>query len=259
MTESAVAGHYHPFAHNKFNGQITTASARILNFHAHIIRNIMQPDDSGVFIGTSFESGVTIPLHHFMNNVYLRTDAVAATAPVRIELFQGALDTGTILLDKYFPASNFPANSEIQLSMPEWLEWVDGVSYNTIYSSANTFSLKTNAAGTATWSAADISLVTEDDMLQTTEWISGNNFQNRQWKIENNKIYVYNYEDNTQTGTFQDNIQYWDTLTSEDFAYEKVDSNRIVRIPENKQMIVYGSFELEGTLELDGGSLVLIH
>ena len=48
----------------------------------------------------------------------------------------------------------------------------------------------------------------------------------------------------------------FDVATDNNFSYESVPENKKLKIYQNMQMAVFGEFELEGTLTLDG-TLVL--
>ncbi len=47
-----------------------------------------------------------------------------------------------------------------------------------------------------------------------------------------------------------------DIVTDNNFSYESVPTNKKIKIRENEQMAVFGGFEVEGELQLDG-TLVL--
>lgn len=208
-------GHLHFHAHSTFDGETTTEDTKMLNVYNYTERFIGQPDSSGSWTGTDYSVIVQGTANSLIGKGYLQTDTTAATEPVRIQVWEGTDETGPVVLDQTHPASHFPASSEIQITFDGYLEFDLGVFYFIKYTSNATFSLKMDVTNTYPWSAADLSEVREDDMLQTAEWISGNTYTSGDYSIQNNKIYVCNIT-GVQTDTFASNSDKWEILTSND-------------------------------------------
>ncbi|MBW1853105.1 MAG: LamG domain-containing protein [Deltaproteobacteria bacterium] len=265
-------GHFHFHAHAKFDGELSTSDARIIDAYTYTAREVQQPDNTGTFTGTSMDFIVPAAQHSLLAAVHLQTDTVGATAPVRYRGWQGSDDTGILIFDQYYPASKFhatiistsgllvvgkryvidtyvagddfinvgaPSNttgvdftatgttpttwtngstlsqSEITLEADGYLETLLGLNYYTRIESTANFSIKMEATNSFPWLAVDVSAVHEDDMLQTTEWLTGDTFTEDQWTIQNRKIYKCNTT-GVQNGTFASNIALWDDITEID-------------------------------------------
>ncbi len=213
MTEDSD-GHFHYHGHSKYDGQLSTSNAKIIDAYSYTERLVLQPDYSNEWTGTSWSSGSTGYVHNVSRKTYFKIGTTAPTAPVRFQMWEGTDDTGPKLFDRYYPASQFPASTEASIVTNGYLEQLAGVDTYSRISSTSTFSLLTNAAETSIWIAADVSFVREDDLMQTTEWISGETFTEDQWSVQNKKIYVCNTT-GVQTGTFASNIALWDLLSHE--------------------------------------------
>ncbi len=248
-------GHYHFHAHSEYDGETSITDAQILNIYQYTERLVYQPDESGNWTGTIYEFISPAPAHTLVTKGYLKTHTTAASEPVHIQTWVGTDDTGAKIFDQWYPASNFPALSEIDIEYSGGLEFETGNNYFTRYSSEENFSMKMNASNTFPWVAADMGMVREDNLLQTTPYVDGDTFTEGQYLIYNRKIYICNTT-GVQTGTFLDNFEKWNIISTNIYSWEKVEINTGIRIPENHQMTVHDAFNLEGTLLLEG-SLVL--
>lgn len=250
--------HLHTFAHNEFDGLVTIHDMRALNAYDFTPRAILQGDNSGTWTGKTQEFTILSPAHLLANDGYLQTDTVAATKPIRYRIWQGTDDTGPLIFDQTYPASEFPASTEVQFIAYGYVEFESGETYFHRIVSVADFSLKMDVTNTTPWFASDISFLSEDNMLQTTPWVSGAMFTANDWLIDSRKIYVCNVT-GVQTGTFAGNMDKWDPLhdgLNENFSYEKVISSKTLTIPEYQQMAVFGTFTVDGNVNLEG-SLVL--
>ncbi len=108
MTEDQD-GHYHFFSHSLFSGTLSTSDARIINAYNFEERRILQSDYSGDFTGLSIDFGITATNTTLMRNWCSKTGSTAATQPVRVQAWIGTDDTGIMIFDRYYPASDFPA------------------------------------------------------------------------------------------------------------------------------------------------------
>ncbi len=266
-------GHYHFHAHAKWDGQLSTSQAKIIDAYNFDVRRVLQPDNTGVVTKTEFGFSFPAANHALIEKAYFQTDAVVATTPVRIRVWAPTdtiLTSGTLLVgkkylisnyvagddftnvgaaynvtgvvfeatgttpttwtnssgitflsltfDQYYPASDFSASSEQSLVTTGLLEFFRGEIYHFQINCDTLMSFKTNAANTFPWFAVDVADVNEDDMLQTTEWVTGRSFTVGQWSVQNRKIYICNTA-GIQTGTFASNIALWDLLSHEGNDY----------------------------------------
>ncbi|MCP3686570.1 MAG: hypothetical protein GY861_28360 [bacterium] len=249
-----VDGHAHFHGHSMFDGQLSTTGARILTAYNYTERHVAQPDNTGSWTGTTFDFLFPSAEHVLVKKGYFQTGTMAATSPVRIKIWEGTDDTGLLSFNQLYPTNKFAASSEVSSNLDGYIEYGAGENYFFRVESEEDFSLKTNAAGTLLWLAVDQSYVHEDDMLQTTEWISGGTFIAGQLSVQNKQIYVCNTT-GIQTGTFASNVSSWDLLTdslNDQFSYEKIIAGKTVTIPENQQMALHSDLILDGILNLDG-------
>ena len=203
------------FAHNSFDGELSTSDAKIINAYDFEIRSIVVGDDSGEWSGTAYTYNYPSPDHRMLAKAYYKTGAIAATSPVRLQVWEGADDTGPVVFDQTYPEIIFIANSEIIITANGFVEFEKDLNYYVMLSSENNFSLRTTLDEVFPWTAGDISLVREDDMLQAIPYVDGDTFTEGQWAIKNLRIYKCNVT-GVQTGTFEDNSDKWDILGSGD-------------------------------------------
>lgn len=206
-----VDGHSHLFAHSRLIDGLSISDTKILNAYLFTERVIFQANNAGVWVGSNLEFTIFSADYILADSAYYQTDSVAATQPIRYQIWEGVDDTGTKIFDQIYPASEFPANTEIKITTAGSLEFEEGLTFFHRLNSTANFSLKTNVAQDTPWIAADISNVREDDLLQLIAWKSGESFIIGQWVIYENKIYVCN-TDGVQSGVFTDNLIYWDIL-----------------------------------------------
>ncbi len=199
-------------------GGLTTRLANIIHASEFFEESEFRTDVSSEFIGTSVErADINDVVHLITQKFYFKTGSTAATSPVRIQSWEGTDDTGTLLFDQFYPASDFPANTSIGLDLDGFLEFALGAETFTRISSDADFSLKGGADPTDWALSVDFSIVQDDDLLQTTEYIDGDNFDRGQWTTQDRKVYVCNVT-GTQAGGFSANLDKWDVLTSILFA-----------------------------------------
>ena len=204
-------GSFNLFAHNDFDGELSTSDTHILDVYEFRIREIVVSDDSGEFTGTEYTYNYPSPDHRMLRKAYYRTGAIAATKPIRLQVWEGVDNTGPIVFDRTYPASIFIANSEIQITAEGFVEFEKDKNYYVMLSSENSFSLKTTLDLQFPWTAGDISLVRKDDILQAVPYEDGETYTQDQWAIQGKKVYVCNVT-GVQNGTFEDNSDKWDVL-----------------------------------------------
>ena len=209
-TESSD-GHYHFHAHSEFDGETCIKDTQIVNAYNYTERQIIQPDNSGNWTGTTFNTIIPSVIHNIQYGAYLQTYSTAASEMVRVSLWVGTDDTGILVFDQKYPSIEFPADTEIRIVPDGYLEFDAGVTYYMRLSSVAEFSLKTDSTLAFPWLAADSSLVTEDNLLQTKPWKDGDSWNEDDYFIDSRNIYICNTT-GVQTGTFEENSDKWDSL-----------------------------------------------
>lgn len=235
--------HIHFHARSSVENGVTIDLAAIVNAIEFFTRVIIRSDDSGEFTGTSISTiDFNITAHLLSSKFYLKTGETAASQPVRIQAWKGTDETGLLIFDQTYPALEFPFNSEIALTLEGFLEFNIGDDTFTKISSDADFSLLTDIGATTWWLAIDFSSIKDDDLLQTTEYVSGDNFDQGDWTTKNRKVFECNIT-GIQTGLFTDNSDKWNQLVSlpkeyADIADRDADTefqitsniNRIIRV-----------------------------
>jgi hypothetical protein len=221
-TAVTIAGHhlmtrdsddqYHFYAHSAFNGETTDSSAKIVEAYQYIPRSVVVPDDTGEWTGQIYSYYISPSLdYRMLKKAYYKTGSIAATSPVRVQVWEGTDETGAISFDQTYPSSIFVANSEITITAEGFVEFREGANYYVKMSSDSPFSLRTTFDLSKPWTAGDAVLLREEDILQILQWKSGNLYTINQWVVYNKKIYVCNTT-GIQTGTFLDNLIKWEIL-----------------------------------------------
>lgn len=201
-------------ANSEFDGQLTRHDAQITKIHTYESKRVIQPDSGNLFTGTSF--GYTYPasINTMAKYAYFHTGPTAATQPVRGRIWEGTGPSGLLGVETWFPASEFPANTEIRITFDGYYEFEAGVTYYVEWDSPANFSMRTNTAATLPWFAVDALEFRKDDMLQTKDYISGDVFDKGQWTAYSGKIYSCDVS-GVQTGDFISNIDKWSPLVTE--------------------------------------------
>ena len=102
--------------HTEFVDGLSCCDTKILHHYNYVEREIFQSDNTGSYTGQSLTYGFVGTGDWITQSAYLQTDDIAATEPVRWEIFNGTDDTGTLIFDQTYPASGFPASTEINIT-----------------------------------------------------------------------------------------------------------------------------------------------
>lgn len=133
-------------------------------------------DDSGEFIGTVFnspESEFAVPVNALTIRAKVKIGSVAATKPVRYQIWEGSPETGVLLWDVNYPASAFgPAFGLFNEEAIGFVEVRSGTFLSARYSSEATFSLLTNAEVTIEAQVADLYLLEEVQLIEDRQTLS---------------------------------------------------------------------------------------
>jgi hypothetical protein len=149
--------------------------------------------------------------------VYYKTGAKPATQDITFQVWEGEDDSGVPFFEQTYPASLFVANTEITVKAKGYLEFDKDINYHIKISSAEDFSLKCTSDLLYPWTAGDISLVREDNLIQAEPWEAGKNYEVGNWVIENRRIFSC-LTAGVQTGDFASNNRRWNCV-SEHFDY----------------------------------------
>lgn len=212
ITKGAAEGDMHMLPHADFNGSLMTSDVHVVDAYSYTERVEYQPDNTGAWSGTELNYSILSPAHLLIDDGYLQTGPTAATQNIRWTMRASDPDTGQVIFDQTYPASQFVADTEIQLDARGYIEFETGITYYHKISSTGTFSLKTNAAMTAPWLAADTSFVRMDNLIQTKPWVTGDTWTAGDYIIDSRKIYICNVT-GAQTGTFASNASKWDAVS----------------------------------------------
>lgn len=213
LATEAADGHLHFHAHSEFDGELSTSDVQVLTAYSFTEHMAVVPDESGEWSGTTYNYNYPSTDHRMFKNVYFKTGATAATAPVRFRVWEGADDTATLIFNQYYPSSEFPANTEVKIAAAGYLEFDTGQNYYIRVSSSETFSLKTTVDLLYPYTYGDISLVREDNLLQTAPWIDGDTWTEGDYFIDSRKLYICNTT-GVQTGSFASNASLWNEIGS---------------------------------------------
>ncbi|MCK5611497.1 hypothetical protein KAR91_57030, partial [Candidatus Pacearchaeota archaeon] len=177
----------------------------------------VQPDESEEWTGTVFDYVHHTTSHALLKNLFIKIGATAPTAMVRLQVWKGTDDSGALALDQKYPMSDFSADSEADLYLVGMMEFENDEDYLFRYSSAETFSLKTDTTGVQPTLAIGFSRVREDRLLQAAPWVDGDTYVEDQWLITDRQISVCNV-DGVQSGTFAENADKWSVLVDKEYA-----------------------------------------
>jgi len=170
-----------------------------------IFRSIIQPDESGEWIGTTLRYDRPITSQFIYDKLYFKVGSVIATKHIRIRLYRNIEDRDHLFYDETFNYSTFsPANAEISINVKQDVSYIKGINIIAVYESEEPFSFKTNVDGTIPWIAMD-------QWLEHHEYIpSWDTWEEKTWNtneaiVKNGILYICQ-ESGSQTGTFDSNI-----------------------------------------------------
>ena len=215
LATESVDGHLHFHAHSEFDDVtgMSVKDTQVINAYSRDADVVYQADDTGLWTGTDFSFTMAAPAHILVKSLKYKTGPTAASDIIEIRIYEGTDNTGTLIFHQKYPASDWPANTEITLLFDGLVEYDKGQDYYVKYSSASPFSFKTDVTQTYPWFSGDTIYTREENLLQTAPWVDGDTYYKDQWLIDSRKIYVCNVT-GAQTGTFGDNSDKWDSLLS---------------------------------------------
>ncbi|MCP3685827.1 MAG: hypothetical protein GY861_24525, partial [bacterium] len=231
MAEHSEGTHKHLYAHRPVTSTGTADEVTVLKLTDHVIREISHSDESTTMVGNALNYQVVATKRVMLEKVYLKTGSTAATAPVTLRVYDGPDNTYPLMWKWTYPIIAFPANSEIELDIPGFLEYEAGETTSAYYSSTAAFSLKGSTGGQP-WRATDNYTAIEENMLATTEFVSGNSYTKGEWYVDGatKKVYICN-KTGTQTGTFSANSANWSPITADRSGVTGLLSGSILSVP----------------------------
>lgn len=106
-----------------------------------LIREVFIPFDDTELVTNSFELSGPAPETGYRYKYYNKMGSVAATSPVTMKLFRGTGTGGPLLFQKVIPASEWPANTEVEIEIPGTIRITKDIPVTVTYTSDNDFSL----------------------------------------------------------------------------------------------------------------------
>ena len=219
MISIAPDNEYHVHPASTFDGELTTRDVHVIYAYNFTERKVLQADDSGLYTGTNWESQFYTATSTLSKKWYLKTGPTVPISAVTMKIYMGTDANGPLVLDQTYAAALFVASSEIELPMDGYFETEIESTYYTTITCDTPFSIKTNAAGTASWTATDDVDIREDNLLQTRPWADPSTWTEGDYFMDSRKIYVCNTT-GEQTGTFASNSALWDELGTSATGYK---------------------------------------
>lgn len=138
--------------------------------HTHILaarqnRVVFSSNIVGEIITSLFELEVASLLTAFRYKYYFKTGSVAATAAVTMTLTKGHAPAGALVFTKTMPASQWPANTEVEVDLDGALSLSEGAPLLLTISSAANFSLIGDAANGGNFFAMDFQAFSLEDVI----------------------------------------------------------------------------------------------
>lgn len=140
--------------------------------HTHVLgprqnRVVFVPDETGEIITSLFELAVTSFLTAFRYKYYFKSGSVAATQPVTMTLTKGSIPGGTLVFAEAMPASQWPANTEVEVDLGIGISLSVGAPLLLTISSAANFSLVGDGTVEGTFFAMDFQAFSLQDVIDT--------------------------------------------------------------------------------------------
>lgn len=133
-----------------------------------VVRLLVQPDDSTELVLTQHISSIVPIALNLSSQAYLKTGTVGATGDVSLIFSEGIPPDDIIFFKQNYPASEFPANTEVIIDMSPGVNFDSNVQINGFISSDVAFALRYNATSTALWFALDTQTQGVEDLLTET-------------------------------------------------------------------------------------------
>lgn len=133
-----------------------------------VVRLVIQPDDSMELVLTQHASLIVPVGLNLSSQAYLKTGTVAASDDVILVFSEGIPPDDIIFFRQNFPASVFPANTEVIIDMSPGVNFDSGVQINGFITSSAAFALRYDTSSTLLWFALDTQIQGDEDLLTET-------------------------------------------------------------------------------------------
>lgn len=147
----------------KFN-DAGSAPAVTVKFSARAVRQIIQADDSTNFITNKIEDDNISPGDGIRDAVYIKTGTVGATEDVTFSLYNGFTESDPRFYQAFYPASLFPANSEVRIPLNPLVDFETGANVHSVIETPGTLSYRGDAGGSR-WLALDIQPYIQEELV----------------------------------------------------------------------------------------------
>ncbi len=146
--------------------EFTDAAGTVPYAHVPILSPLIedfpiQPDFSSEVITNAYRGSSTNPAELLVKRIKYKTGSVAATDDVTVSYNR---PPGVTFWTQNYPASHFPANSDVTIELKGLLEGFPGETINTEIDSNANFSLKSDLSGVA-YAVGDFYLLTEESLM----------------------------------------------------------------------------------------------
>ena len=158
-----------------------------------ISRSIRQPDNSVELTLTNHSSTTNATGLLLCTTVYGQIGATAASADVDVIFSEGIPPNDTIFFVQHFPASFFPANTEVTIDLSPGLQFDPDVQINGFFTSDNAFTMRYDVTGTFLWFALDLQQQSHEDILTETLVLSNDlsiAFSNAGELVRSNEVFA---------------------------------------------------------------------
>lgn len=132
------------------------------------VRRVQQPDDSGSVTTDDHTTAIVALNLTLSTEFYIKVGETGASEDVSIVLSEGVPPNDIVFFQKNFPASAFPANTEISFSLEPGVQFDADIQINSIITSAAAFTLLYESTLTVPWFALDFQLQEHEDLLTET-------------------------------------------------------------------------------------------
>lgn len=133
-----------------------------------IVRLVVQPDDSTELVLTQHTSSIVPVALNLSSQAYLKVGTVAASDDVSLVFSEGIPPDDVIFFQQNFPASAFPADTEVIIDLSPGVNFDADVQINGFISSETAFAMRYDTTSTFLWFALDTQIQGDEDLLTET-------------------------------------------------------------------------------------------
>lgn len=138
--------------------------ARTVILDPKTTRLVIQSDDSTNFITSKIVDDNLSPTEGLRDAVYIKTGTVGADQEVEFTLYNGTSESDPLFYQATYPASLFPANSEVRIPLDPLVDFPEGENVHSVLETLGGLSYRGNPAGNR-WLALDIQTYRREDLV----------------------------------------------------------------------------------------------